>query len=885
MPKNVKAEFAVTDAGKFPLESCREKLARQYGQNAVCLSGPCEGSSLVDCVCKQLKDRWSSIEQRFAGDQGKLQKLASKLAATFMEADKSTAECAADLEKAGWEKTAAGEITGYLKAYAMPKRMDEVFAQLMNEVQMGGGMPMGAPEVESAMSGGAMGGETQMAGGMGMGGMGEMQMADSGTDPMAGGDMIDMPTDGLDMDGGMGGDAPLAPAPDAGMGDDMPGGMGGDMGGGMGGDMMGGDTITIELPMDVADELLNAIEGHMHSGGTDMDMDMGNDAGGDMSLGDESVEVVDDDTSSEGDDAPSFGGDDDDSVEVVDDDSDTGSDVPGEPADEKAPGEQFVTNDKEDSSDSTTDNDDTSKEAAMALKGGRLQRVGQTVLKLAPEMSINNTDQQAGGKDLGKAKEKEIADPKALPEGNVHPDGHTAGGNKFQDGSTMGAEEKFDAKQVGKEEVSKGNASLMGKEEPLNLKGPSIPAGGGRIGNEPEMSVNLETKGTVIATITPKGVIVVGPDGKKYHAQRDLSTKVANKDYQQKLAGLLGKITETDGKLFAKAAHKAMKLAETSGGQDNVTKIDTAKKEGEHFTNDAEKKPEEGGAMVGSGGAKQDKDHPTTDTSKKESEHFQNDAEKKPEEGGAMSTKAGSEKAVKVAGEEKSDKENVVSDVGKEIGKKKSMDEQVEVEGHTAGGNKFQDGGTMGAEEKFDAKEVKESDVSSMGSSLMGNEKDPNFKNPKVPVGTDHPEENYKPEGDVKIKGTVMAGQSQNGTAEEAMKKMANDAKVREERLKAAGAYVADLLSHGEITPAEYAQELEKFAALPVQAIKALAVNTAKARERVAAKAQKNEQAHGALNVPLVLTASITEKDKSLKDKLVDAFKLTRDMRRLEDSK
>ena len=40
---------------KFPIESCMEKLARRYGENAIALSGPCEGSPLAECVCNNLK--------------------------------------------------------------------------------------------------------------------------------------------------------------------------------------------------------------------------------------------------------------------------------------------------------------------------------------------------------------------------------------------------------------------------------------------------------------------------------------------------------------------------------------------------------------------------------------------------------------------------------------------------------------------------------------------------------------------------------------------------------------------------------------------------------------------------------------------------------------
>jgi len=39
----------------FPTESCVEKLSRRFGENAVALSGPCEGKALAECVCSQLK--------------------------------------------------------------------------------------------------------------------------------------------------------------------------------------------------------------------------------------------------------------------------------------------------------------------------------------------------------------------------------------------------------------------------------------------------------------------------------------------------------------------------------------------------------------------------------------------------------------------------------------------------------------------------------------------------------------------------------------------------------------------------------------------------------------------------------------------------------------
>jgi len=41
---------------KFPSASCREKIARKWGENATAMSGPCQGKALADCVCGQLED-------------------------------------------------------------------------------------------------------------------------------------------------------------------------------------------------------------------------------------------------------------------------------------------------------------------------------------------------------------------------------------------------------------------------------------------------------------------------------------------------------------------------------------------------------------------------------------------------------------------------------------------------------------------------------------------------------------------------------------------------------------------------------------------------------------------------------------------------------------
>ena len=68
----------------FPIERCREKLARRYGMNAVGMSGPCEGKPIHDCVCNQLKSAGIYSD-----------KLAIKVAQSWDDRD-GTEECIED---------------------------------------------------------------------------------------------------------------------------------------------------------------------------------------------------------------------------------------------------------------------------------------------------------------------------------------------------------------------------------------------------------------------------------------------------------------------------------------------------------------------------------------------------------------------------------------------------------------------------------------------------------------------------------------------------------------------------------------------------------------------------------------------------------------------
>jgi hypothetical protein len=812
MPKETKkAEMAMTDAGKFPIESCRAKLASHYGEDTVALSGPCAGSKLADCVCQQLDRRWDSIKKRFAGKDAKVSKLAKKLADSFMRGNDGTEACVGDLVKMKFDKTAAAGIAEYLKAYAIDSATDEEVNGLMDEVD-----------------------------------------ADDDDAGFPGDDGDSAPPFGDEDAHGDAAPAPADEAPDEGgeppMPDDMP-----DAGGmpDAGMDIGGEETITLELPASVAHELHELIENQLGEKGH-----------GDIAPGsDVEIEVIDD-------------------VPAVEDggaEPPVMDEVPGEPAGAQEPGEQIVVSDGppkpamgEMQMGACAATEKASKEAALhearTMKAGKLQRIGQTILKLGPEMSINNTDQQAGhdGKKLGNAKEKAVEAPKCLEEGNVKPEGYTAGDNKFSDGSTLGKEEKFKAKTVGKDEVSGGKSSLMGKDESFPEGGPSIPAGSAPIGGETWEGGDVSTKGTVIATFRPDGLLVEA-GGKKYLAA------VAIKSVSRELAEAVGRIKfDGDGKKFAK---EALGLIKAASHEDGITKTETSKLEAEKFTNDGDKKPAEGGAMTGKGkgsGDYQNDGVTKINTSKLESEKFTNDGDKKP-----MDKACATGKQKKVAAD-------------KELPKPKAVGDNMEPEGYTGGKKEVQDGSTMGNEEKFSPEKV--ADGSAQGSaftgdSTIGKDESKEFEKAKVPAGGPPMGGESNTGGTLSnYKGTASAsaGQSQKREhdLEEMEKRIRAEAEVREARLVAASVYVADLLRHGDISPEQYAQELEKTRAMPVQAIQALARSTTEMRAKQAARYATAAKA-AALGVPIVLQTS----EKSLKERLVEQFKLTKRFNDLENMK
>lgn len=100
---------------KFPMSNCMERVARKYGLNAVASFGPCKGKPLADCVCKEL--------ERFAITSTKKM---SKLAEAMLQPDDMD-ECLKDQMEKGYTKEAASHICGTLKKIYASEVDDNIF--------------------------------------------------------------------------------------------------------------------------------------------------------------------------------------------------------------------------------------------------------------------------------------------------------------------------------------------------------------------------------------------------------------------------------------------------------------------------------------------------------------------------------------------------------------------------------------------------------------------------------------------------------------------------------------------------------------------------------------------------------------------------------------
>jgi len=119
----------------FPMETCLERLARRYGDEALALSGPCEGKPLADCVCKSLKKAGVYSDN-----------MSVKLAEVWKDKEGSM-ECLEDYVRLGFELKEAASICESMKTkYAS---FDDVLAQQIGEI-VGDELEV-APEVEEPM--------------------------------------------------------------------------------------------------------------------------------------------------------------------------------------------------------------------------------------------------------------------------------------------------------------------------------------------------------------------------------------------------------------------------------------------------------------------------------------------------------------------------------------------------------------------------------------------------------------------------------------------------------------------------------------------------------------------------------------------------------------
>ena len=109
---------AFTVHGEFPMEMCIHKLANRYGDNALALSGPCEGKNLAECVCSSLSD-----EKVYTTD------LSRKVASAWSERD-GMYECVEDFVRDGLSLSKSAQACEDLKTKYISA--EEMFAETIS---------------------------------------------------------------------------------------------------------------------------------------------------------------------------------------------------------------------------------------------------------------------------------------------------------------------------------------------------------------------------------------------------------------------------------------------------------------------------------------------------------------------------------------------------------------------------------------------------------------------------------------------------------------------------------------------------------------------------------------------------------------------------------
>jgi hypothetical protein len=423
---------------KFPLQECRAKVSKMYGENAIALSGPNRGKNLADCVCNQLKS--ASVYS---------DKMALRVADAWSDKN-SCVQCIEDYVRVGLDIEKATTACQLMKL-----KYAGSFELLAEDMAAN---PFGAKKHPMDDSDDSMlqdNGPTDDMGGDEIGGdLDADPFDDASADPMGGGDdvSIDVGTDGVDIgapddsalpDGG----AVEIGAPDAG-GEDH-------------------GTVTIKLPLSVLDAIEDAIDS-AHGGASDhpelpdgmgdkqVDVEI---PGGIADEVEDAVgPVLDDEIGSPSDDSESDGPSDDDS------DGDDSSD------DDSSDGMGFGDDDGDDSQPPfghKKEGDDMKEEDHLAafMHKGKISQYGEI-----------NLDVDAIAKAIG----MKTAKTPTLEKAQDVVDGYSAG-----DGSTQGSEEKFKAD---KPKVPRDKAEMGPDEEnPQDKPLPDVFTGDAEMGEEKEL--------------------------------------------------------------------------------------------------------------------------------------------------------------------------------------------------------------------------------------------------------------------------------------------------------------------------------------------------------------------------------------------------------------
>lgn len=349
--KTVQAKHSLMGNDEFPIEELKEKLAIQFGKDAVALSGPCEGQPICECVTKQLKKDWDKNKKEYAkSDKNKLTKLATLLGESYMKRD-DTEKAIQDIQKLGFDKTASSKIASYLKAFvlddAADKDLDDIKDKADSDIESDSDTSENdTPEETDATDATDYTDHSEEDE--------TSEETESDWDSVFSDDDMSKDTDDNTdetsfSEDDMNDDAPAITDVEL----DKP---------------ASSEFVTIEIPKDVANEIAHAI---IDSEKKEDDMPMHDDTVSEMPDSDSGLEI-----------------------EIIKDPEDT--EIPGEPKDEQVDGEQFVTNE-------VTENSDVKSEDAEETKSDDADKPKEdTEVK---EASVNKNIKTATDKTLDRAKD------------------------------------------------------------------------------------------------------------------------------------------------------------------------------------------------------------------------------------------------------------------------------------------------------------------------------------------------------------------------------------------------------------------------------------------------------------------------------------------------